>query len=239
LWRDQQWTLSQTGNWARDKEDLNGDTDFTDTGEVDDTRAHNAANELLTRDTDSNSSVNYTLTHDAVGNLTDDGKDYKFVYDAFGRLKTVKNQSNTVVAEYTYNGLNMRIGWHYDADADVDVDAQRPVVQLRHGRSVADRGDLPRQRHQPQGALRVPQRGGQRQGGSYIDSVILRNKDANTSWTSSADGVLEERIYYVQNWRADVSAVLTDAGVVKEWVKYTSYGIPVRIDPATTTATGS
>lgn len=30
--------LSQTGNWARDKEDLNGDGDFTDTGEVDDTR---------------------------------------------------------------------------------------------------------------------------------------------------------------------------------------------------------
>ncbi|MCC6969121.1 MAG: hypothetical protein IT434_02770, partial [Phycisphaerales bacterium] len=41
--------------------------------DVDDTRTHNAANELLTRDTDSNSSVNYTLTHDAVGNLTDDG----------------------------------------------------------------------------------------------------------------------------------------------------------------------
>ena len=38
LWRDQQWTLSQTGNWATDKEDLNGDGDFTDSGEVDDTR---------------------------------------------------------------------------------------------------------------------------------------------------------------------------------------------------------
>jgi hypothetical protein len=35
----------------------------------------------------------------------------------------------------------------------------------------------------------------------------------------------------VQNWRADVSAILTSAGLVKEWVKYTSYGIPVRIDP--------
>jgi YD repeat-containing protein len=70
--------------------------------------------------------VNYTQAYDAVGNLTDDGKDYKFVYDALGRLKTVKNQSNTVVAEYTYNGLNMRIGWHYDADADTDVDANDP-----------------------------------------------------------------------------------------------------------------
>lgn len=75
--------------------------------------SHNAANELRTRDTDRNSSVNHTLTHDAVGNLTDDGKDYSYVSDAFGRLKTVKNRGNSaVVAEYTYNGLNMRIDWH-------------------------------------------------------------------------------------------------------------------------------
>lgn len=54
-----------------------------------------------------------TLTHDAVGNLTDDGKDYSYVSDAFGRLTRVKNRGNSaVVAEYTYNGLNMRIDWH-------------------------------------------------------------------------------------------------------------------------------
>ncbi len=232
LWRDQQWTLSQTGNWARDKEDWNGDTDFTDTGEVDDTRAHNVANELLTRDTDSNSSVNYTLTHDAVGNLTDDGKDYKFVYDAFGRLRTVKNQSNTVVTEYTYNGLNMRIGWHSDADADADVDGSDPWYSFAHDdrwRIVATfRGSDT----SPKELFAYHNAGANGRGGSsYIDSVILRNKDANTSWTAASDGTLEERIYYAQNWRADVSAVLSSAGLVKEWVKYTSYGIPVRIDP--------
>ncbi|MFO0836553.1 MAG: RHS repeat-associated core domain-containing protein [Phycisphaerales bacterium] len=233
LWRDQQWTLSQTGNWARDKEDLNGDGDFTDTGEVDDTRTHNAANELLTRDTDSNASVNYTLTHDAVGDLTDDGKDYSYVSDAFGRLRTVKNRGNSaVVAEYTYNGLNMRIGWHYDADADADVDGSDPWYSFAlddRWRVVATfRGSDT----SPKELFAYHNAGANGRGSSsYIDSVILRNKDANTSWTSSADGTLEERVYYVQNWRADVSAVLSDTGVVKEWVKYTSYGIPIRIDP--------
>jgi hypothetical protein len=32
--RDEQWTLTHTGNWGRDKVDLNGDADFTDTDEV-------------------------------------------------------------------------------------------------------------------------------------------------------------------------------------------------------------
>jgi len=67
--RDQQWTLSHTGNWDRAKLDLNGDGDFSDTSEHDDTRSHNAVNELTARDTDSNSSNNFTLTYDAAGNL--------------------------------------------------------------------------------------------------------------------------------------------------------------------------
>ncbi len=63
-------------------------------------------------------------------------------------------------------------------------------------------------------------------GGSYIDTVICREKDANTAWTSASDGVLEERRYYCQNWRADVNAVLTSAGWMVEWDKYSSYGSP-------------
>lgn len=60
----------------------------------------------------------YTLTYDEVGNLTDDAQHHEYVYDAFGRLRKVKNQSSVVVAEYRYNGLGQRITWHYDVDAD-------------------------------------------------------------------------------------------------------------------------
>jgi RHS repeat-associated protein len=58
----------------------------------------------------------------------------------------------------------------------------------------------------------------------YIDSVILRDRDASTAWTTQSDGTLEERVYYCQNWRGDVSVLLTEAGTVLEWVKYLAYG---------------
>jgi RHS repeat-associated protein len=67
-------------------------------------------------------------------------------------------------------------------------------------------------------------------GSSYIDAVIFRDRDASTSWwEDAADGLREERIYYVQNWRADVSALLTDTGSLIQWVKYSAYGVPFMI----------
>jgi YD repeat-containing protein len=101
--------LSSTGNWDRRRLDLNGDGDYTpggDAGEIDDTGTYNKANEWLTRDTDTSGGVNFTLTHDAVGNPrnTDDGKDYAYRYDAFGRMVEVKNRATAaLVAKYRYN----------------------------------------------------------------------------------------------------------------------------------------
>jgi RHS repeat-associated protein len=67
-------------------------------------------------------------------------------------------------------------------------------------------------------------------GSSYIDAVIMRDKDANTAWaTASGDGVLEERRVYCQNWRGDVSALITDTGKMVEWVKYSAYGVAMAI----------
>jgi RHS repeat-associated protein len=70
-------------------------------------------------------------------------------------------------------------------------------------------------------------------GSSYIDSVVLRDRDADTSWRSAGDGTLEERRYYAQNWRADVSVILPSTGCdassgpgILEWVKYSAYGTP-------------
>ena len=55
-------------------------------------------------------------------------------------------------------------------------------------------------------------RGPSRQGGSsYINSVILLDKDDNAGWTSAADGTLEQRYYYCQNWRGDVVEILNDS----------------------------
>ncbi|MCL4198141.1 MAG: hypothetical protein KJZ69_11685 [Phycisphaerales bacterium] len=54
--------------------------------------------------------------------------------------------------------------------------------------------------------------------------MILRQRDANSGWVNAADGTMEERRNYCQNWRSDVSAILTSAGVMVEWGKFTAYG---------------
>ena len=52
--RKQEWTLSHTGNWDREKLDLDGNGSWGGANEHDDTRTHTKANEISTRDTDSN-----------------------------------------------------------------------------------------------------------------------------------------------------------------------------------------
>jgi RHS repeat-associated protein len=194
---------------------------------------------LLTRDTDNNSSVNHTLDYDAVGNMISDGND-TYIYDAFGRLRKVISATLALVAEYRYNALGFKIAWHYDtmttgtpptpgpdgAVTSADPwyffcfderwrivatfrgsDAEPKEVFVRHAAGLDGRG-----------------------GSSYIDSVILRDRDANTDWTEASDGTLEERIYYCQTggWRADVSVVLTSGGPMSgcglERAKYLACG---------------
>ena len=65
-------------------------------------------------------------------------------------------------------------------------------------------------------------------GKRYIDSVMMR-ADSTLAWTDSAEdgGDVDRRVYYCQNWRADVSAIVNYNGTrVLEWVKYSAYGTP-------------
>ncbi len=73
---------------------------------------------------------------------------------------------------------------------------------------------------------------------SYIDSVILRDRDANTAWEDEADGTLEERVYYCQNWRADVVALFGANGHMLHQVRYDPYGVPFGISKADINADG-
>jgi RHS repeat-associated protein len=63
-------------------------------------------------------------------------------------------------------------------------------------------------------------------GSGYIDDVILRDRDHNSGWTSAADGTLEQRRYYCQNWRHDAVAMIKSDGKIAERDRYLSYGTP-------------
>jgi len=228
--RKELWTLTQAGNWSNHKLDLDGNGSYAGTGEMDDSGTFNLANELTDRNTDSSGGVECTLTYDAAGNLTDDDEDYEYVYDAWGRLRQVKNQSSALVAEYRYNGLGYRIAWHDDADGDTDVDGSDPwyyIAYDNHWRAVATfRGadQYPKELYVPHAV------------GRGLDGVILRDKDADTPWIDETDDtdVREQRYYYLQNWRGDVVKLINAAsgGKQGEAVRYSAYGVPFLIPTA-------
>jgi RHS repeat-associated protein len=238
--RDQQWTLTQTGNWELDKVDLNGDGDFIDANELNDDRTHNDVNELTARDTDDNGSNNYTLVYDAAGNLTDDGESYEYEWDAFYRLRRVKKTTDQgLVAEHKYNGLGYRISVHEDTDADGDVDANDKWFHSAYDERWRMVATYRESDSNPKEQFVNHNAGLDGYGtGSYIDLVVLRDKDANTAWTSASDGTLEQRLYYCQNWRADVVALVASGGSMSEWVKYSAYGVPFGLPGGDTDSDG-
>ena len=252
--RDERWldgsgglALSQTGNWLRRRLDLNGDGAFTGSGEVDDTGTFNLANELRARDIDSDTSDDYPLDYDKAGNQTDDGETYTYVYDSFGRLRQVRNRSTTdLVSEYRYNGLGFRIGWHSDVTDDGTTDLPDGVVNGDDPWYYFCHDDAWRQVATFRGTDSDPKEvfvhhnaGLSGFGGSsYIDTVILRDRDADTDWWATADSTREERRYLCQNWRADISVILTDIGILANWTKYSSYGVPFALPSGDTDSDG-
>ncbi len=227
--RDQQWTLNQAGNWELDKVDLNGDGDFVDTDELNDKRTHNAVNELNARDTDDNGTDNFTLVYDEPGNLTDDGEDYEYEWDAFYRLRRIntRGQQSVLIAEFKYNGLNHRISVHEDTNDSGGVTSADKWFHNAYDDRWREAGVYRESDTAPKEQYLNHAAGLDGAGASsYIDLVVLRERDANTAWTDASDGTLEERLYYLQNWRADVVGLVGADAAQKEAVRYSPYGVP-------------
>jgi RHS repeat-associated protein len=231
--REEKWTsLSQTGNWLRHKIDTDADGTF----ELDDTGVFSAANEWQTRDLDSNATIDRYLSHDANGNLTSLGTGASstalgqgYTYDAFGRMVYTGFGAASGAATYRYNGLGHRIMWQYDVNANESFDDEERYYFCydERWRVVAtyrddDDSDDAKERfvHHAAGVRGMG-------GSSYIDSLVLRDRDnSGAGWEDPSDGVLEERVYYIQNWRADVTAIIASDGELLEHVRYSSYGVP-------------
>jgi len=138
--------------------------------------------------------------------------------------------TSDVVSEHQYYGNGFRAGEHYDADVNLVVDSSDPWYWFGYDerwRIVAtfvgsDAVSKERFLHHRAG-------GSGYGGSSYLDHVVLRERDANTNWHASSDGTLEERLYYCQNWRYDATTLVTSGGAVKERVRYSSYGVPCGI----------
>lgn len=222
---EETWTMLQTGRWEAYTLDLNGNGTLTDTGDFDETRDYNKVNELIGRDIDADSTDDFNPTHDELGNLESDDENYDYVYDAFGRLRKVKDMtSGDVVSEYEYNGLNWRISAINDSDADGSLadetaeyyayDESWRLVAVYDGAAAVDEPTEQYLHHNA--GLDGRGRSG------YLDKVILRDRDT----TGGSPDTLDERVYYLHNWRSDTAMLLSAAGEQLETVRYSAYGVP-------------
>ncbi|MGE0367285.1 MAG: hypothetical protein AB7Q00_16295 [Phycisphaerales bacterium] len=184
--------------------------------------------------------MNYTLTHDAAGNLTDDGQNYKYVYGVFGRLVTVKNQSNNMVAKYAYDALGQRISTHTDVGGNGSVttadhtywfvydDRWRIIATYRCEWDGGTSKYLPDSTHKEQFVWHAAGMDGHGDS-SYIDCVMLRDRDSSAAWTAASSGSVAQRRFFGPNWRADVSLVMNTNGRPLERIKYSAYGTPITL----------
>ena len=228
--RQQDWTLDQLGNWNVGKLDLNADGDWSDADEYNDDRTHNDVNELTARDTDDDGTNDFSLAYDAVGNLTNDAEAFELTYDPFGRLRKIENQgASAVLAEYVYNGLGFMISELADTDDDGDADANDTWFHTAYDESWRAMCIYREDDASPKMEYIAENAGPDGHGGSsYIDSVLQRRRDTSTAWAAEAgDGTYEEKLFYCQNWRHDVVALVDLRGEAKEWIKYCAYGMPI------------
>ena len=202
VWNDtyggQTYSLDAMGNFVK----------FYNNGTVDE-RTHNTSNEIITRllgGTAKNPSF------DAAGNMTDDGEQYKFVYDFRNRLVGVTTRDATPkkVLDFAYDGLDRRIrkityagdGTTVTCDLRFLYDGQRIIETRDHAN-----------------ANRLLAR--YVYGTQYVDEPIRMYRDSNLD-DSFADP--NDNFYFLQDRLFNVVALTDPDGQVQERVVYEPYG---------------
>jgi RHS repeat-associated protein len=175
---------------------------FDDDGTTD-ARTHNAANEILTR-TAGNPS------YDDAGNLTDDGENYKYVYDYRNRLIELRRKSDSKLkAKYEYDGLNRRVRKVvYDLN-EQDLVELSDTWYIYDGWRCIEERDL-----NDSNELRVRHL----HGGTYIDEHVRQERDTD------ANGSLDLTFYLCQDANYNVVSTTDTDGVWIERVAYKPYG---------------
>ncbi len=222
----QNWSLSLTGNWLGFDETVGIDAAPISTRT--ETRTNNAVNEIATRTVDSSPT---SFVYNKAGQLIDDGVKI-YTYDAWGRLRYVHARDDgdrgDVIEESRYNGLGYRIAYHSDQDLDADIDGSDPWMYNVYDDSwrtvaVFKAGSDVNHPHERYVYHAAGMDGGGRS--SYIDDAILRERDDDVLLAGTASDSLTDRMYYLQNWRHDVSVLVRQDGIVLERPRYTSYGV--------------
>jgi RHS repeat-associated protein len=191
---EENFAFDATGNWNTFKQDTNGNG----TWDLNQSRTHNKANEIVTIAGSSN-----LVASDQNGNMTKVPKpetriaNYNLVYDAWNRLVEVRDSDNsTKIAEYSYNGLNHRVVKKtYTSGTLTET---RNFYFNRSWQCLEERvGSTVEQTYV--------------WGLRYIDDLVCRDKGA-------------ERLYSIADTNWNVVALCDTSGTVQERYAYDAFG---------------
>ncbi len=213
----QAWTLKALGNWDSFQQDANGNGTFTDSGDLNQTRTHNGANEI-TDITETAGQVAWaTPVQDAMGNITSYPKpsapanSLSAKYDAWNRLVEVKDGAN-LVGSYVYDGLGRRITKKTYVSGNLDK--TRQFFYTNQWQDIEERVDERSNDLERQYVWGI----------GYVDELIEQDRD------TADDGTLDQRHYALQDANYNVSCLIDTAGDAQERYEYTPYGVRTIFD---------
>ena len=131
-----------------------------------------------------------------------------------------------LIAEYRYNGLGQRIMWRYDQNANGTVASTERFFYMYDDRwrmvgAFWDSGSTPQESFVYHAAGNAG-----RGASSYIDSVILRDKEVKAKWSEEATEERGERRYK----DADLQAVLATSPRLLMWLYVKAWETVLRND---------
>jgi RHS repeat-associated protein len=219
----QQWLLDATDNWSQFGEDPNGNNQWNVQQ-----RFHNGANEIINLQKLSGSAAAWSIpVYDAGGNLVSAPQpatpSQKFLldYDPWQRLVRVRSTSGGIVIENEFDGLNRRtIKRSYSQTGLNSLLATRHYYYSTDWRILDERLETigtplfntPPEREYIWGA-RGP------------DDLIFRER------STAKNGVLDERLYALQDVNFNVVAAIDPSRNVQERYEFDAYGMPSFQDP--------
>jgi len=207
----QDWALDATGNWRNFREDTDGNA----TWDLDQQRTTNTVNEI-TNIAESSGPAWITPVYNRAGNMTtipkpgDPTLSFAATYDAWNRLVKIVEGSNTI-AEYEYDAAKRRIVKKTYLAGVLDSTRHLYYTDPSRWQVIEERLNT--------------STSAERQfiwGLRYIDDLILRERDT----TSPANGILNERLYSLQDANWNVTALIDSSGIIQERYSYAAYGSP-------------
>jgi len=197
----QSWQFDSTGKWKNFTQ-----FDPTDAAKtLDQQRLHNRVNEIteIARTVGANWA---TPTYDRNGNTLTDEAAKQFVYDAWNRLKIVKNSGGSTLATYSYDATGRRVReGRGGTTTDLYYSSQWQVLEERVSGTAT------------KSYVWSP---------VYVDAMIARDRDPDSN------GSLEERLYAVHDANFNVVALLDTSGNVVERFAYDAFGVFSVLTPA-------